>query len=354
MSASSVIAFSVQFNRYASIPVFICGIIGNIFNILIFTRPRLIKNPCSTYFFWASVANINVLLFGLVSRFLSDGFGIDPVSNNLGFCRFRYFILHSSMTLSSWFTILAGIDRYFVSSRSARRRQLSNLTNSRYLVALTTFTGLAAYSHALGLFTIEMLKTGPSCYAQSGTYRIFYDFFYFATYSFTPPIIMIGVGLATFHNIHQLRSRVVSTATSERNHSHLKRRDRQLIKMALLQFICTAILTLPIAIQKIYATFTQNISKNAYQLAIESFITQLMRLFVFINSSISFYVFISSGSGFRYELGGIIVGSVRYIFGEDSRLYGQMQNYFETSIVINVDHLNRTATVVRNNVKLDS
>jgi hypothetical protein len=270
--------------------VFLIGFIGNIINISIFTRPKLIKNPCSTYFLYLSVVDLNVLFFGSIIRLLSDGFGIDLISYNLGFCRFRYFILHCSMALSSWFTILAGIDRYCISSRNVHRRQLSNLKYSRYLAALTAFIGLVAYSHVLGLFTIEQLKTGPYCYAQAGAYQIFYDFFYFATYSFTPPIIMIIVGLATLHNIHQTCVQVEPAITNQVNVYRLKKRDRQLIKMLLIQFICTIALTSPNAIQKLYSTFTQNVIKDAYRVAIENFLAEIARMFTFVNASTSFFV----------------------------------------------------------------
>jgi hypothetical protein len=290
MNAATLTAFTTQFIRYVSIAVFIFGSIGNICNLLTFTRPRLIKNPCSIYFLCATIGNINVLGFGLIARFLSDGFGLDPASYNLGFCRFRYFILHSSMTLASWFIILAGIDRYCISSRNVHRRQLSNLKYARYLTALTTFIFLAAYSHVFALFTIEQLQTGPYCYAQAGAYRVFYDFFYFATFSFTPPIVMVIVGLGTFYSIQKIHAQVGPQATNQTNTNQLRKRDRQLIKMLLVQFIFTIAFTFPIAIQKLYATFTQYAIKDTYQVAAENFVAQLMRVFTFINSSSSFYV----------------------------------------------------------------
>src|SRR5205085_2394835 len=152
--------------------VFLLGVPGNIFSMLVFTRPQLIKNPCSIYFFCAAITNLNGLFFGLFVRFLIDGFGIDPTSYNVGFCRFRYFILHASLSLSSWYIILAGIDRYCLSSRNVNRRRLSNLKYSRYLTAIITFIILAMYSQVLGTFIIEQQKSGPACYAPSGTNRI--------------------------------------------------------------------------------------------------------------------------------------------------------------------------------------
>jgi hypothetical protein len=155
---------------------------------------------------------------------------------------------------------------------------------------LTTLIGLAAYSHVLALFTIEQLTTGPYCYAQAGTYRVFYDFFYFATFSFTPPIIMIIVGLATLHNIHQTRVQVVPSKINQTNVNQLKKRDRQLIRMLLIQFIFTIALTLPIAIQKLYTTFTENIIKDSYRVAVESLVTQITRILAYSNSCTSFFV----------------------------------------------------------------
>ena len=291
MSTVSIIKTMIlDLYRYVGIPVLAFGSLGNMLNIVIFTRPQLVKNPCSTYFFWSSVAGCGVLFCGLFSRILSDGFGLDPSSYNLAFCRCRYFMLHSTMVLPSWFTILAGVDRYCVSSRNAHRRQLSNLRCSRLLVGFTTVLVFALYSHVFGLFVIEQLKNGQSCYAQAGGYRIFYDFFYFATFSFTPPIVMSIVGLATLHNVRQTHARIGTTEVNNQTSGQLKKRDRQLVKMLLVQVVVTVSLTSPLAVQKLYSTFTQNLVKDSYSVAVESLVTHVVRVLAFTNSAASFYM----------------------------------------------------------------
>lgn len=87
MSASTLAAFTIQFNRYAPIPTLVFGLFGNIFNICTFTQANLVKNPCSTYFLSSSITNVMVLISGLIVRSLMDGFGIDLVSSSLAFCR---------------------------------------------------------------------------------------------------------------------------------------------------------------------------------------------------------------------------------------------------------------------------
>ncbi|UJR10969.1 hypothetical protein I4U23_015154 [Adineta vaga] len=279
------------------------------------------------YFFILSIAHFNNLTFGLFVNYLGDAHRIDILTTTMFFCRFRFFILHSSLALSSWVIVLAGIDRFCISSRHANRRQFSTLKNARLAAMIATMICCIIYSHVLILFTIEQTPTGPMCYAQSGTYRVFYDFLFLATFSFTPPIIMIIVGLATFHNILQVRSVINPQITaSTSNHSlHLQKKDRQYLKMLLIQLAFTVSLTLPIAIQKLYATFTQNQVKSASQLEVESFAAQAVRTLTQINSCLSFYLYTLSGTIFRRELIVIMIKLIKFIFGVNSCIYQQLQ-----------------------------
>ncbi len=100
---------------------------------------------------------------------------------------------------------------FCISSRNIRLRNFSNLIIARRTVVIATCVCLLLYSHVLGLFKIQQLSTGPYCYAQVGSYRIFYDFLFFASFSFTPPILMMIIGLATVRNIRLARVRVTIT-----------------------------------------------------------------------------------------------------------------------------------------------
>lgn len=126
------------------------------------------------------------------------------------------------------------------------------------------------------------------CYAQSGSYRIFYDFLFFITFSFIPPILTIIVGLATLYNIHRTGRQIGTTTTMTIN--RLRKRDHQFIKMLLIQLTSCVILILSIAIQKIYSTLTENIEKSFERLFIEIFFSQFVRTLTHINSAISFYL----------------------------------------------------------------
>jgi hypothetical protein len=63
------------------------GTVGNILSIIIFTRPTL-RRSCSVYFLAGSVNGLIILLFGAMTRWLSDGFtGLDLTHTSLGYCR---------------------------------------------------------------------------------------------------------------------------------------------------------------------------------------------------------------------------------------------------------------------------
>jgi len=277
-----------QFNRYTPIPIFILGLVGNIFNILIFTRRSLFKNPCTVYFLSATCVNINILFFGLLVRSLMDGFNIDVISNILVFCRLRYIVFHPSSVLSSWFLVLASIDRFCISSQSIRLRKFSHLAIARRAVIVASCVCLLMYIHIFGLFEIEQLQSGPYCYAKRGFYRVFYDFLFFASFSFFPPILMMIFGLATVRNILLTRTRVGITRPTILG--QLNKKDRQLIWMLLVQLIATIVCTLPYTILKLYSTFTVNDTKNLYRSEIELLVLQITRQLLYIGAGMNFYL----------------------------------------------------------------
>lgn len=281
---------NLQYSRYVPIPIVLLGFVGNLFNIVIFTRRPMNTNPCSIYFLSSSAVNLSVLIFGSIFRCLADGFHFDVVAMHLAFCRLRYYILHCSMVLSPWIVVLAGFDRYCVSSPNIYRRRLSTRRNARHNVFFSIILCLLLFSHVWKYFTIEQLPSGALCYAQSGVYRVFYDILYFTTYSVIPPILMIIVGLGTLHNLHQTRLQVRPQHCHRKHPLELRKKDRQLIRMLLMQFLVVLFCTLPIAIQKLYLTFTQDVWKSDYRLAIEAFVVQITRQLAFANSSLSFYV----------------------------------------------------------------
>jgi hypothetical protein len=59
-------------NHYIPLIYLPIGIIGNLLNILTFTRSSLRTNSCTIFLLYLSIANIFHLTFGLITRIIID------------------------------------------------------------------------------------------------------------------------------------------------------------------------------------------------------------------------------------------------------------------------------------------
>ena len=115
--------------------------------------------------------------------------------------------------------------------------------------------------------------------------------FFFATFSFTPPLLMMIIGVATVSHIRLARVPITTTTTAAAAPvGQLNKKDHQLITMLLFQLIATIAGTLPHALQKLYAIFTVNDTKTPLRTAVENALPQITRQLLYINASISFYL----------------------------------------------------------------
>jgi hypothetical protein len=97
-------------NRYISLIYLPFGLIGNILNIITFTRPSLRTNSCTVFLLYSSIANIFHLTFGLITRIIISQFHFDIEGFSLSFCKLKYYIMYVSASLSLYFVLLASIN----------------------------------------------------------------------------------------------------------------------------------------------------------------------------------------------------------------------------------------------------
>lgn len=310
MSDSNTIAvlnnIALRFNQILPVIFLIGGTFGNICNIIIFSKRSQRTNPISVYFLSSTVANLTVLYFGLLTRYLQDIYSIDPVNNDLAVCRIRSFIYYLTLSLSSWYILLATIDRYLISSDDNRRRQLSTMKNAYRTIALLTIFFMLLYCHILILYNIQTFPNSNNhlqnyCYPQRGPYRIFSDIQLLVQFSLLPPILMSLFVIFIIRNIRRSHKRIANTVVAH-HRARIKKRDLQLIKMLLLQVITTIICSLPLAVSQLLTTMTLTLTKTVLRLTIENFFQQMGRHLAFLNCSISFYLYTLSGSQFRLEI----------------------------------------------------
>lgn len=294
VTIESINAAATAVTAYVPVALVLIGVFGNVFNIIIFTRPSLNKSPCTIYLLGASIASLIFICFVAPSSTSMGFYGYDFRAYNLALCRIYYFFIYVTAISSSWFLVLASFDRFCVTSQNMKIRNLSNVVLARRLSITIAIIILLSYCHLLILFQVKQTPAGLSCRPQDGVYRGFLDFFYFATFSFTPPLLLIAAFIGTISQLWRSRNRIVATTTASDSNAtnvhRLKNKDRRLVFMILFQIVAKVILTSPHAIQKFYTFFAPSESQNSLKTAILNFITQFSRQLIIMDCCIPFFL----------------------------------------------------------------
>jgi hypothetical protein len=246
MSSSSLITTLVsvtrQINIFAGIPIFIAGVIGGLFTIIIFLSLHTFRqNPCAFYLIFMSFVNIGQLLTGLLSRITINMSGIDWTQLSLVYCKFRNYLLVVCTNISMLCVCLATIDQYFATCHRPRLQRWSNLKTARCLSAvsiifstLTAIPCLIYYNQTVSPTTGQLICTTIDAFfieLNVYFYRLFMS-------NILPLFVTLMFGLLTYQNVKNIAYRTVPLVRREL--------DKQLTVMVLVQDIFTFMTLLPI------------------------------------------------------------------------------------------------------------
>jgi len=161
MSSSSLVDSlkysSQQILVYFGFFVVITGLIGNVFNIIIFTSLKTFRETtCAFYLTIASLVNIFQLLAGLLFRILSNVYNIDGTKTSIFLCKTRMSILLAAVLISLTCMCFAAADQY--ASITARWKHLSQkhlaywfMWNFEYNLYCVLYS--SCYSNSIWFFT---------------------------------------------------------------------------------------------------------------------------------------------------------------------------------------------------------
>ncbi|CAF0845378.1 unnamed protein product [Adineta steineri] len=341
-SSSSSINFAAlnqAINRYVPIPFLFLGAIGNIFNILIFTRKVFRNNICVNYLLASTISDSFAIIVGLLPRLL-NGFNMDPSQNSTVLCKLRFFITYFSGYAAAWYVSFACIDRYLSSSISIQKRNIMTMKRAYLSLLFVIILGFIAFSEQFYCIDIgqNLFGAPQSCYQlkQNIPCQIVDSLMQFIFEILLPALMMIIFGSLTLKNIHQRRRRVhiqqnantlatIDALTAENHPLELqqtvqtitnlnrpaiplkinrtaRKRDAQLVTMLVVQVAVFIISAFPISIYKLYSIATIYDSKSVLQKSVENTIYNFCVISLFLNNSMAFYIYTLSGTVFRKEL----------------------------------------------------
>jgi hypothetical protein len=280
--------------------MYIFGCIGNILNIYVFTKWSHLRRTIhghtmnnrtgnsSLYLLTTSIANLILIIYPLLIRIYVDGYQyIITETNSIYLCKLRYYVLETSLIISLICTCLATFDRYLITSRSVRLRQLSTSRQNtiRIIYSIIFFSGLHSIPIAMYYNRLDI----SDCVIMSIIYSNYYLYFVIlCLYGIFPIIFLLIFGQLTYKQLNILKR------TNRNGQLNL---DKQLSQMLLFQ--CTALVFsyIPYCIQNIYLSKFSN-SSTSFDL----FFRIITIILFYINPVTSFYIYFISTPNFRQQI----------------------------------------------------
>jgi hypothetical protein len=296
-AAGSVIFVALSFINFG------LGSVGLLFNILVFTRSALRREPCSFYFLSSTFYDLFVVFLILPVRILSNVYNINGANYNLGVCKIETYIFFVTRVISIWLIVLACIDRYLHSSLSERIRRMSSLKSAKISSGILSIIVLISYCHMLVYYEITNVTNQfgsiiPQCNSQKGIYRTFLGLWHMVVSSLFPSFLMILFGVLTLKNVRQRRQLVRRAGEN----TAIRRTDTQLLRMLTAQVLVIIIATLPFSIIQLYSALTSSFTKSTLRIAQENLASQIIAIVTYFAHTSNFYLYTLSGTIFRKEV----------------------------------------------------
>lgn len=304
-------AISNQLMIFAGILMYLFGSLGNILNIWVFAiwsrSPKRSHKHCrhrrtsnsSLYLLASSIANLFVIVYPLLTRIMFDGYHYQVTSRNmLILCKVRFYVLHTFDLISLTCICMATFDRYLVSSRKVRLRELSTRRKRTKLIIVLIFTVIAVHSTPILIFFT--VSNAGDCTIFSMAYHYYYLYIIQIVLHGIIPIIFLSIfGVLTFKQLKRIKSR------HHRRHGGAISSDKQLSRMLLLMSLAIILSSIPYCIEQCLQVLFINDQrlKSPYF----SLFHVISHILYYTNPVTSFYIYYISTPNFRIQVKRIVL-----------------------------------------------
>jgi hypothetical protein len=268
--------------------LFIIGTIGNVLDIISFSRLESLNTLASSLFLLASfIGSQVVLIIGLLPRIIFGLSGGNLLFNSLFLCKARSMLKTASATFTMTCVCLAAIDRYFHSCLDLRRQRWITINQTRLTIAIIAIVCLVGFSPYAVFYTVS---TASSCSIVDPVFAYFQPSLALFFHNLGPLIVLTIICILIWQNLGQhvtfyLRGSV--------------RSYDQVTRMVIAEIIVIFVTTFPTIIWEIYTIATQAITKSSLRVAQEAIIDTVFTLPAYCPYTIMFYVYLSVSPVFR-------------------------------------------------------
>ena len=243
LANATILLIANQYSVYVGCISIGAGIIGNIINILIFTRLKFFRtNQGVFYLTIESIFDIIYQLYYLSLTIFKYLYGSDLTDSSLIKCRTKHLFGQSTALIAFCMICLAAADQFLSSSYRFHWRQICTIKLSRHLAFLTV---ILCVTHSI-LFSLafNIVPSAGCIISHPVSIRYASVFFYPFLMGFLPIAIATSFSLLAFGNVRRIVRRQIPI---ER-----RRFDRQITAMILLRVAFFVIFLLPYVINRMY------------------------------------------------------------------------------------------------------
>ena len=303
--------------RYGMTTYITFGNTGLLFNTAIFSQPPHRRNPFSLYILTMSIC----AFIGLNISVIPVIYAVDhlnSLNSSAFYCYLQLYFRHAFNQMMRTFFILACANRYAMSSNQARIRSFS-----QYKTTIRIIPSVIVFWLSLSIFpTVLQSKTDGKCEAGNPLTKVIVSTYILLVLGIIPLISMMIFSILLYTNLKRMRGRIQPIVNENPPINQLlRKRDRDMLRMLLIEIVCYIITTIPAAGMYIYVAVTAGLIKNDQRLQIESFLYYLTTTFLlYANNCLSFWIYISASRSFRLEFKNLIIKWYAFITGKPRRI----------------------------------
>jgi hypothetical protein len=294
MGVASIQTLTTYITYYTPYVLLVIGNFGCICNFITFTAKQLRQNSCGWYFLMSALFDFLYINFGLFTKLASEQYGSTLQNTNLAWCRIRTNFTWVLPCFATGYLVLASIDRCLSTSTNTRLRSFSQLKVAYRMTCVPIILNSLTTSHQFVYYNLR-----PSCSPLAGTYAYFLSMYSIVWTSLIPQLSMLIFGLITYHNIRKSRQRLVHPKEQQSNQQQRNRTDSHMIRITLVQVLCSSILLNIRTGYYSYTVLSTGITKDEYRLAVETLILQISSFIFYLNFCKNFFVNTLSSKLFR-------------------------------------------------------
>ncbi len=279
---ASIVRVNKDYTLVTNLITFSFGIIGNLLNILMFTKLKIFRNnQCIFYLLAESFVDIVSLIYYFIIRFLSSQYGSDLTAYSTIWCKLKTMMGQILLLFPLSIICFAAFDQFLSTNFSPYVRQMSTLKLARRLIFLSLCFSLV---HSIGFGIFFYARPPVDCVLSYQILTDYYSYFFYPIFCGILPIFIAGLfSLLAYQNVRRITRRQLPI---------LRRRlDQQLTKFVLTRVTFLIILLGPFVIYRAYAINTNISPTDSFRLAIEGLILATVGSIFNLNYAVKFDFF---------------------------------------------------------------